>query len=194
MRSSLVNVALTSDRDPRRSRASGGQRLLHLTQVRLRLDDQQVDASLRERDGLLPVRRERVFRFHPAVRSQPHAERADRSGDEAGAGISRERRRGAVQLADARGQPVHVQAETIATERVREDHVGSRVHEGPVDGHDPAGVLDVQQLEAGTERFALFDQRRAHAAVGQERSLGDERPESRAVHPDQCRRRAPTDR
>ena len=38
MRSSFVNVALTTTATPGRARTSGGDRLLHLAQVRLRLD------------------------------------------------------------------------------------------------------------------------------------------------------------
>ncbi len=45
-------------------------------------------------------------------------------------------------------------------------------------------------LEARADRRALLDQRRAHAAVGQERPFVDERSECRPVHPVQCRSRA----
>ena len=47
---------------------------------------------------------------------------------------------------------------------------------------DPLRVVDVQQLEARADRLALLDQRRAHAAVGQERPFGEERSERGAVH------------
>ena len=167
--------------------ARGPERLLHLQQVRLRLDDQEIDTALREGRRLLAIRRERVLRPHPPVRRQPDPERPHRPRDEAGARVPSERRGGAVQLAGPRGEAVDVQAGSVATERVREDDGGTRMDERAMDGDDPLGSLDVQQLEARADGLALFDQRRAHAAVGQERAVGEERSEGRAVHRGQCR-------
>ena len=170
------------DGDARRSLARGPERLLHLQQVRLRLDDQEIDACLRQGLGLLAVRGERILRSHPAVRRQSDPERPDGPRDEAGAGFPSERGGRAVQLARPRGEAVDVQAVPVATERVREDDVGARLDERAMDGDDPLGSLDVQQLETRADGLALFDQRRAHAAVGQERTVGQERSEGRAVH------------
>ena len=175
------------DRERRRARAGGGERLLHLAQVRLRLDDQQVDAAVGERGGLLPVGLERVLRLDPAVRSQPHAQRPHRTGDEPGAGVTGEGRRRAVELGRPRGEAVRAQPEPVPPERVREDDVGAGVDERAMDLEDPLRVVDVQQFEARADRLALLDQRRAHAAVGQERPFGEERSERGAVHHPKCR-------
>ena len=187
VRSSLVKVALTATAMPGRTLAGGAERLLHLQQVRLRLDDQEIDAPLRQGGGLLAIRRERILRSHPAVRRQPNPERPHGTRDEARPCVPSERRGGAVQLAGPLGEAVDVQAVSVATERVREDDVGTRVDERAMDGDDPLGSLDVQQLETCADGLALFDQRRAHAAVGQERAVGEERSEGRAVHRAQCR-------
>ena len=170
------------DRERRRARAGGGERLLHLAQVRLRLDDQQVDAAVGERGGLVPVGLERILRLDPAVRSQPHAQRPHRTGHEPGAGVTGEGRRGAVELGRPRGETVRAQPEPVPPERVREDDVGAGVDERAMDLEDPLRVVDVQQFEARADRLALLDQRRAHAAVGQERPFGEEGSERGAVH------------
>ena len=77
--------------------------------------------------------------------------------------------------------------EPVASERVREDDVGAGVHVGTMDPHDPLRIAHVQQLEACADRLALLDQRRAHAAVGQQRPFGEEGSERGAVHHSECR-------
>ena len=72
------------DHEAGRSLARGGERLLHLPQVRLGLDHQEVDAALGERLGLLPVGLERLLRLDASVRRQPHAERAHRAAHQLG--------------------------------------------------------------------------------------------------------------
>ena len=89
---------------------------------------------------------------------------------------------------------MRVEPEPVPPERVREDDVGAGVDERAMDLDDPLRVVDVQQLEACADRLALLDQRRAHAAVGQERPFGEERSERGAVH-QKCRsvsRHSPT--
>src|SRR5207245_4158840 len=82
----------------------------------------------------------------------------------------------------APGEPVSLQTEPVAAERVREDEPSPRVHEVSVDGFHPKGLHDVELLEAGADRRTALDQGRPHSSVGEPRSPGEQPPESTRAH------------
>ena len=170
------------ERDVRRDVARGEHALLELPQVALGLDHEQVDARVREGGGLLAVRGERILRTHPSVRLEADAQRAHRTRDDRGAGVARERDAGAAQLGEPVGEPVSLQAVSVRTERVREDEAGTGADERRVDLRHARRRPHVQLLHARVDGDPAGDQRRAHAAVREERPLGQEGSEGSGIH------------
>ena len=146
--------------------------MFELAQVALRFDHEQVDARVREGGGLLAVRGERILRTHPSVGLEADAQRAHRTRDDRGAGVARERDAGAAQLGEPVGEPVSLQAVSVRTERVREDEAGAGADERRVDLRHARRRPHVQLLHACVDGDPPCDQRRAHAAVREERRLG----------------------
>ena len=110
--------------------------------------------------------------MHASVRLETDAQRAHRTGDDRGAGVARERDAGNAQLGEPVGEPVPFQAVSVRTERVREDEAGAGADERRVDLRHARRRPHVQLLHACVDGDPPCDQRRAHAAVREERRLG----------------------
>ena len=169
-------------REAGRGVSNGRERELHLAEVGLRLDHQQVHAPLGERRRLLQVRGEGVVGPDPPVGGQPHAQRAHRTTHHLRAGRSRETGAGLVDRDHPVAQAVLSQPETVRAERVRDHEFGARVDERPMQERDPVGIVLVPRLHARRGRRPAREQRRAGSPVGEQRSLVEQRPERIGSH------------
>jgi hypothetical protein len=106
---------------------------------------------------------------------EPDAQRAHRARDELGAGVARERDAGDAQLGEPVGEPMPFEPEAVRTERIRDDEAGAGADERRVDVRHARRRPNVQLLHARVDRRPSGDQRRTHAAVGEERPFGQAR-------------------
>jgi hypothetical protein len=118
--------------------------LLHLAQIGLRLDQQEIDAPVNKSRGLLPVRGKGILESHAPIGCESNPERTHRAGDEAGSSGSRETAGGAIEIADPIGEPVWIQPKSIAPEGVRENHIGAGLNERSMDLEHTIGIVRVK--------------------------------------------------
>ena len=154
-----------------------------------RLEQEQVDAAVCERLGLLGIGVGRLVVRERAERLAQLAGGAERSGHEdVGAdGLARQLGRAAVELACALGQRSVREADARAAERAGQDDVGARLREAAVQLDDAIGVGEHPFLGRDADREAHALAGRAGRAVGDQHIAAREALEkadacSRGIH------------
>jgi hypothetical protein len=147
---------------------------LRLVERRHRLQQEEVDASLEQPLGLLPVGLLRLLEPDVPDRGQGLADRADRAGHEGATPgrLARDPRPLAVDLPNLCLQAVGPQLEAVGTERVRLDDVGPRLDVLVVDLPHEAGTREVELVEAPVQEDAAGVEHGAHGPVEDDGPFG----------------------
>jgi hypothetical protein len=158
---------LRDDRDRRIELARGGNRLLNLVEIGECLEDEDVHAAGTQAGHLLGERCARLVGTRRAVRLQPHAQWAYRTGDERDAvrRLARELGGAPIQIADLELEPILRELDAVRAKAVCLDRLGTCLHVCLVDGAYEIRGPGVQLVVALIDEDALAVQHRPHRAV-----------------------------
>jgi hypothetical protein len=168
-------------RDVGSHRTGRRQGRLHLVQIGLRLDRDEIGAGLHEGRHLLGVGLASMLDADTAVRSESDPEGPDRAGDQHARSAS-ESNAHSSELAGAIGHSMAIELEPVRAERIRPHDARARVDERPMNPLDGRWISEVQGLETRVERDAELDEGGAHPTVTEQGAALEEVAEFGAVH------------
>ena len=152
---------------------SSQQRRLRLAQVGHGLDQHHIAAGDGNGAHLLGEQVVSLFEAHGSHRLQQRTRRADIAGDVRGAGGAGAFGSRTIHLLDACGT---FQLQSVGTERVRGDDLGTRIDISLMNGRDVVGMREVEQLgDLPSIGKAPLLQLRAHGTVHHQEILPKQR-------------------